>query len=119
MIVPATTSAAHTADSRPTEKPLSTVVAGPVTVESATSFTGLNFVSVKYCVMIWITEASTRPIATAMPGRQLSMYTTEMAITSTAEITADRKKPRLIAFMPCSSSERGVTAMMPMIDVIT
>ncbi len=42
-----------------------------------------------------------------------------MIITTTAEITADRKKPRLIAFMPCSSSERGVTAMMPMIDVTT
>ena len=73
MIAPATTSAAHTADSRPTEKPESTVVAGPVTVESATSFTGLYFVSVKYCVRIWMIEASTRPIATATPGRQLSM----------------------------------------------
>jgi hypothetical protein len=29
------------------------------------------------------------------------------------------KKPRLIARMPCSSSLRGVTARIPMIEVIT
>ena len=118
MIAPAITSAAQTADSRPTEKPDSTVVAGPVTVESATSFTGLYFVSVKYCVRIWMMEASTSPIATAIPGRQLSMYVIEMPSTTIAEMIAETKKPRLIDFMPCSSSERGVTAMMPMIDVI-
>ncbi len=39
--------------------------------------------------------------------------------TTIAEITAETKNPRLIAFMPCSSSLRGDTAMMPMIDVIT
>ena len=110
---------AHTADSRPTEKPDSTVVAGPVTVESATSFTGLYFVSVKYWVRTWITDASTSPIATAMPGRQLSMYTTEIASTAAAEMTAEKKNPRLIDFMPCSSSERGVTARMPTIEVTT
>ena len=47
------------------------------------------------------------------------MYVTEIAITATAEITAEMKKPRLIDFMPCSVSERGVTAMMPTIDATT
>ena len=43
-------------------------MAGPVTVDSAISCTGLYFVSVKYCVSTWITAASTRPIETAMAG---------------------------------------------------
>ena len=29
------------------------------------------------------------------------------------------KKPRLMAFIPCSSSLRGATARIPMIEVIT
>ena len=32
---------------------------------------------------------------------------------------AETKKPRLMAFMPDSVSVRGVTAMMPMIEVTT
>jgi hypothetical protein len=48
------------------------VVAGPVTVDSAISCTGLYFVSVKYCVRTWITLARTRPIATAAAGLQSS-----------------------------------------------
>ena len=31
----------------------------------------------------------------------------------------DRKNPRLMAFIPCSFSLRGVTPRMPMIEVIT
>ncbi len=43
-------------------------MAGPVTVDSAISCTGLNFVSVKYCVITWMIAASTRPIETATAG---------------------------------------------------
>ncbi len=63
----------HTVDSSPTENPDRIVVAGPVRVDSAISWTGLNFVSVKYCVSTWITEASTRPNATAIAGFNESM----------------------------------------------
>ena len=62
----------HTVDSRPIEKPDRIVVAGPVTVDSAISWTGLYFVSVKYCVRTWITLARTSPIATAAAGFQSS-----------------------------------------------
>jgi hypothetical protein len=55
-------------DSIPTEKPDRIVVAGPVTVDSAISCTGLYFVSVKYWVSTWITAASTSPIETAIAG---------------------------------------------------
>ena len=48
------------------------MVAGPVTVDSAISWTGLYFVSVKYCVRTWITLARTSPIATAAAGFQSS-----------------------------------------------
>ena len=34
-------------------------------------------------------------------------------------MNAETKKPRLMAFMPDSVSERGVTIRMPMIDVMT
>ena len=67
------TRADQTVDSRPIENPDRIVVAGPVTVEAAISCTGLYFVSVKYCVIFWITEASTRPISTATPGLYVSM----------------------------------------------
>ena len=50
MIVPATTSAAHTDDSRPTEKPVRIVVAVPVTWSRRPPCTGPYFVSVKYSV---------------------------------------------------------------------
>ena len=42
----------------------------------------------------------------------------EITNTATAEMTAEMKNPRLIAFMPCSSSLRGATARIPMIEVI-
>ncbi len=43
----------------------------------------------------------------------------EITKTAAAETAADRKNPRLMAFMPCSSSERGETARIPMIEVMT
>ena len=48
-MAPARISAEYTEDSRPIEMPDRIVVAGPVTVASAISCTGLYFVSVKYC----------------------------------------------------------------------
>ena len=62
----------HTVDSRPIENPERIVVAGPVTVASAISCTGLNFVSVKYCVRTWITLARSSPITAAAAGFQSS-----------------------------------------------
>ena len=47
------------------------------------------------------------------------MYAPETKNTTTAEMIADRKNPRLMAFMPCSFSSDGATDMMPMIEVIT
>ena len=61
MIAAPMTSADHTVDSRPIENPDRIVVAGPVTVDSAISCTGLYFVSVKYCVSIWITRGEHEP----------------------------------------------------------
>ena len=43
----------------------------------------------------------------------------EITNTTAAEMIAEMKNPRLMAFMPCSFSLRGATDMMPMIDVIT
>ena len=43
----------------------------------------------------------------------------EITNTAMAEMTAEMKNPRLIAFIPCSSSLRGATARIPMIEVIT
>ena len=73
IIAPAMMSADHTVDSSPIEKPDRIVVAGPVTVDSAISWTGRNFVSVKYWVRIWISEARTSPMITAIAGLTLSM----------------------------------------------
>ena len=42
-----------------------------------------------------------------------------MTITSTSEITAEAKKPRLIAVMPLRSFLRGATRKMPSIAVMT
>ena len=70
MMLPQITMIDQTVDSRPTENPLSTVVAGPVTVDSAISCTGRRFVSVKCWVSTWITLARIRPNATAKPGFQ-------------------------------------------------
>ena len=67
-MAPARISAEYTVDSIPMEMPARIVVAGPVTVASAISCTGLYFVSVKYCVRTWMIAASTRPIETAMAG---------------------------------------------------
>jgi hypothetical protein len=63
----------QTVDSRPIAKPDRIVVAGPVCVDSAISCTGLNFVSVKYCVRSWITLARISPNSTATAGRRSSM----------------------------------------------
>jgi hypothetical protein len=62
----------QTVDSRPIAKPDRIVVAGPVWVDSAISCTGLYFVSVKYCVRIWITLARISPNRTATAGRTSS-----------------------------------------------
>ena len=43
----------------------------------------------------------------------------ESRATPTAEARAERKNPRLMDFIPLSVSERGETAMIPTIDVIT
>ena len=72
MIAPAMISTDHTVDSRPIENPDRIVVAGPVTVDSAISWTGLYLVSVKYWVRTWITLASSKPITTAAAGSQSS-----------------------------------------------
>jgi hypothetical protein len=112
-------SADHTVDSSPTENPDRIVVAGPVTVDSAISWTGLYFASVKYCVRTWISDARTRPITTAAHGRQSFVTNSEATKTITAERAAEMKNPRLIAFIPCSSSERGETDRIPTIDVRT
>ena len=93
----------------PTENPASTVVAGPVSVASAISCTGRCFVSVKYCVSTWMTLARIRPNATANAGLSESMYMFEITNTAAAEMTAEMKKPRLMAFIPCSFSLRGAT----------
>ena len=53
------------------EKPAKIVVAGPVLVAWAISWTGLNLVSVKYCVRTWITLARINPIRTATAGRNV------------------------------------------------
>src|SRR2546428_11579501 len=108
----------QTVDSSPIEKPDRIVVAGPVTVASAMSCTGLYLVSVKYCVRTWITLARISPSSTATAGRKESMYTLEITNTARAETAAERKKTRLIAFIPCSVSLRGATARTPRIDVI-
>src|SRR4029453_9384814 len=109
----------QTVDPRPIAKPERIVVAGPGWVDLAISWTGLNFVSVKYCVRIWITPARVGRNSTAQGGPRTSMETGLVTKAAAAEIAADRKKPRLIARIPCSSSLRGVTARMPMIEVIT
>ena len=41
------------------------------------------------------------------------------AMTSTSEMTAETKKPRLIAVMPLRSPLRGATTKMPTTAVIT
>ena len=109
----------HTVDSSPTENPDRIVVAGPVTVASAISCTGLYFASVKYCVRTWINDARMRPISTAANGRQSFVTSSEATKTTAAESAAEMKKPRLIAFIPCSSSERGATDRIPTIEVST
>ena len=56
---------AHTDDSRPDEMPDRIVVAGPVWVASAISWTGFSSVEVKYSVRRLTTWASTSPATTA------------------------------------------------------
>src|SRR3954453_21834983 len=107
----------HTVDSRPIENPARIVVAAPVCDAAATSCTGLRSVEVKYSVRTWMTAARIRPNDTAMPGFQDFMYMSESTSTAAAEMTAERKKPRLMAFIPPSVSLRGDTARIPMIEV--
>ncbi len=72
-------STAHTEDSRPEEIPERTVVAGPVRVLSAISWTGLDSVEVKYSVNRDATWARIRPATTAantfQPSFPLSLPT--------------------------------------------
>ena len=60
-----------------------------------------------------------RPFLGAANGFQLFVTSSETKNTITADRPAEMKKPRLIAFMPCSSSERALTDMIPTIDVTT
>ena len=56
---------AHTEDSRPMEKPESTVVAGPVRADAAISLTGPRSVEVN-CSVIWLaTSDRPTPVRTA------------------------------------------------------
>src|SRR5206468_12305675 len=95
----------HTVDSRPIANPDRIVVAGPVTVASAISWTGLYFVSVKYWVRTWMIDARTRPIATAIAGFALFVTSSETTNTVMADRPAEMKKPRVVAGIPCPSSE--------------
>src|SRR5688500_17025663 len=61
---------AYTDDSSPEAMPESTVVAGPVRVASAISWTGVVSVEVKYSVSFDSACASTRPMTTAANTRQ-------------------------------------------------
>ena len=60
-MTPAITRMAHTVDSSPVANPDRIVVAGPVSEDSAISFTGFRLVDVKCSVSSWITEARIRP----------------------------------------------------------
>ncbi len=60
----------YTVDSSPYENPDKMVVAGPVWVAAAMSFTGFRFVEVKYSVSTWIAAARTRPMTTAHATRR-------------------------------------------------
>ena len=115
-------------------------VAAPVPELCPMSRTGLRLVSVKYPVSSWMALASTRPIRTApsasqrglpawcrmagsvMPLNWLNLagrYVNDAMATPTAEITAETKKPRLMAVMPLRSPLRGRTTKIPMTAVIT
>ncbi len=109
MIVAAITRIAQTVDSRPTENPERIVVAGPVWEDSAISFTGCRSVEVKCSVSRWMTLARTSPMTTDQKTRMSSTYVSATKYTASAERAAEMKKPRLMAFIPCSVSLRGVT----------
>ena len=64
---------AQTDDSRPRLMPDSTVVAGPVSVDSAISFTGVRSVEVKYSVIKLATSASATPMTIAQKTFRLWM----------------------------------------------
>src|SRR5919198_1039122 len=101
---------AHTVDSRPVANPDRMTVAGPVTEDSAMSLTGLRVVEVKCSVRTWMRLARTRPMNTAQNTRRSPTYDAAKKTTPTADAAADRKNPRLMAFIPCSVSLRGDTA---------
>ena len=59
---------------------------------------------------------SVTPVSLAkLSGR----YQNEAMMTSTREMTAETKKPRLMAVMPLRSPWRGATTKMPITAVIT
>ncbi len=116
-------------------------MAAPVSEARAMSRTGRRLVSVKYPVSSWIPAARTSPIRTApiaisrgsrsptwlatssatppssriLPGRKMNAATT----TSSAEIAAEAKKPRLIAVRALRSDSRGSVRKMPITAVTT
>ena len=64
-MAPAMATRAHTADSMPDDRPLSTTVAGPVRADLAMSRTGLPSVEVKFWVILDTTNPSTTPTTMA------------------------------------------------------
>ncbi len=78
-MAPAMATIAHTDDSSPMLVPASTVVAGPVRVASAISWTGFSSVEVKYSVSRLATCARISPATTAantfQPSPPLSLPT--------------------------------------------
>ena len=108
----------QTVDSSPIESPTGSWWPGP-SGWTRRSPAGLNLASVKY----WVEDLDD---AREDQAEQHGHRRTEVVHVDradhehgAAEIAAEMKKPRLIARMPCSVSLRGVTARIPMIDVIT
>src|SRR2546425_11314699 len=104
MIAPPITRMAHTVDSSPVANPDRIVVAGPVNDDSAISLTGLRLVEVKCSVKSWITLAGISPNATAQNVRRSFVEAIERRRTPMAGARAGGKKPRVVAFLPCSGS---------------
>ncbi len=115
-------------------------MAGPVSEDLPMSLTGRRFVSVKYPVSCWIRAARTMPMVTAAnastrgsppcpltaasvtpsgPAYEDGRWTRTATATRTREITAEMKKPRLMAVVPLRSARRGATAKMPITAVTT
>ena len=125
----------------PVEIPDKMTVAAPVSELSPMSRTGLRLVSVKYPVSSWMALASTMPMMhrddreqPRVPdvvqdrgvgdARQLAELVRQVPERgdrprSISEMTAETKKPRLMAVMPLRSPLRGATTKMPITAVIT